>query len=261
MSKQYYILNGKNKSGPFLLAELQQQELNTKTLIWSDDMADWKPASDVDEVKQFIKKEIPKPPLTPAELATLKNKKAFIKAAENAVLWLLIITAVSFLIMGGFASDDYLEKVYYNLLGENGLYTYPSEIRWIYIPLSSLIFISLPLSILILLFNYRINKAQPESEKIITKKAINQSIIYGLVLPVILSIGLVADANMRAKIKASLKEILPYLAYTIILIVIVIIILFFVLYREYKKEQSTLTEAPINSHDDELQSPNDKKAE
>ncbi|MBY0485900.1 MAG: DUF4339 domain-containing protein [Flavobacteriaceae bacterium] len=49
--KKYYLNNGIDYSGPFSKEELREKKINKKTLVWSEDWADWKKAGEVDELK------------------------------------------------------------------------------------------------------------------------------------------------------------------------------------------------------------------
>lgn len=55
MEKDYHIsVNGKNL-GTFSLTEIQTDKLNPEAIAWREGMDDWKPVTDIDELKAYIK--------------------------------------------------------------------------------------------------------------------------------------------------------------------------------------------------------------
>lgn len=63
MSKQYYYLDGKDQKGPLSIEKLNDVGIKPDTLVWSDDMENWKPAKEVSELADIIKKLPPPPPI------------------------------------------------------------------------------------------------------------------------------------------------------------------------------------------------------
>ena len=63
MTKQYYYLDGKDQKGPLSLEKLKDVGIKPETLVWSDDMEKWKPAKEVSELADIIKKLPPPPPI------------------------------------------------------------------------------------------------------------------------------------------------------------------------------------------------------
>jgi hypothetical protein len=68
--KTYYIHNGTENSGPFILEELKAKKITKTTLVWSEGMDEWKYAGDIAELKNIIA-AVPPPlhkiPLLPIE--------------------------------------------------------------------------------------------------------------------------------------------------------------------------------------------------
>lgn len=63
MNKQFYYLDGKDQKGPLSIEQLNEVGIKPDTLVWSDDMENWKPAKDVFELANIIKKLPPSPPI------------------------------------------------------------------------------------------------------------------------------------------------------------------------------------------------------
>jgi hypothetical protein len=52
--RTYYINNGNENAGPFMLEELKTQQIKENTLVWSQGMDEWKHAIDFAEFKPFF---------------------------------------------------------------------------------------------------------------------------------------------------------------------------------------------------------------
>lgn len=74
--KTYYIHNGTENSGPFLLDELKAKKITKTTLIWFEGMDEWKYAGDIAELKSILA-VIPPP---------LKNIPPLPREAEKTVV-------------------------------------------------------------------------------------------------------------------------------------------------------------------------------
>lgn len=74
--KTYYIHNGTENSGPFLLDELKAKKITKTTLIWFEGMDEWKYAGDIAELKSIL--AVVPPPL--------KNIPPLPKEAEKIVV-------------------------------------------------------------------------------------------------------------------------------------------------------------------------------
>ncbi|MFV8375030.1 DUF4339 domain-containing protein [Flavobacterium sp. LB1P71] len=71
--KTYYIHNGTENSGPFLLEELKSKKITKTTLIWFEGMDEWKYAGDIPELK-IILTAVP-PPLNKIPSLRKEEKK------------------------------------------------------------------------------------------------------------------------------------------------------------------------------------------
>ena len=52
----YYSTDGNDKIGPMSLDELKQKKITPKTLIWHEELDDWKMAEQLPELKNLIEK-------------------------------------------------------------------------------------------------------------------------------------------------------------------------------------------------------------
>ncbi|MFV8341000.1 GYF domain-containing protein [Flavobacterium sp. XS2P39] len=52
--KTYYIHNGTENSGPFVLEELKAKKITKTTLVWFEGMDEWKYAGDIEELKSIL---------------------------------------------------------------------------------------------------------------------------------------------------------------------------------------------------------------
>jgi hypothetical protein len=107
--KTYYIHNGKENSGPFVLEELKSKKITKTTLVWYEGMDEWKYAGDIDELKSIL---IVVPP-------PLKNipplPKADKKVASQTILGLdknifYMASGILVLIIGTFIFNNYQEN-------------------------------------------------------------------------------------------------------------------------------------------------------
>ena len=154
MNKSYYLLNGKIKTGPFKLEDLKSMVITEKFMVWTEGMADWKNALEITELEGTITKTPELPPPTPNEILKIKNKKALIQASKEATLCFFILGTLIFLIAGGFSSDEKIKELYPDY-GADAIYAEADEIRFEILPALSYLFISLPISLLLLFFRYK----------------------------------------------------------------------------------------------------------
>jgi hypothetical protein len=54
MAERYWISDGVNQAGPFDRAELPQQGLKANSLVWTEGMADWQPAGEVEDLRPLL---------------------------------------------------------------------------------------------------------------------------------------------------------------------------------------------------------------
>jgi hypothetical protein len=92
--KEYYIHKGEDNSGPFNIEELKNQKITKDTLVWSNDMEDWKKAGEIDELKSILSKN--PPPLKKLQKSEYQKTKK-----SNFLKYLIIaIGLIAFLAIG-----------------------------------------------------------------------------------------------------------------------------------------------------------------
>lgn len=64
---KYYLHDGKVQLGPFTVDELKQHNINKDSLIWTEGMADWKKAEELEDLKTYFA-SVPPPLKTPTQL-------------------------------------------------------------------------------------------------------------------------------------------------------------------------------------------------
>jgi len=91
MSK-YYIKEGDDRKGPFGLPELMDLKVYPETLIWFEGLDDWKPASEIQELKPVIRQRtVSPPPQLPEQPLAKSNKNQGIVIGLVAVLIIIIL--------------------------------------------------------------------------------------------------------------------------------------------------------------------------
>jgi hypothetical protein len=86
MNKKYYYLEGKDQKGPINIEKLIEVGINPNTLVWSEEMDNWKPAKEVSELADIIKKLPPPPPI-----ANNYDKQEFSKEKELQTIDKIIV--------------------------------------------------------------------------------------------------------------------------------------------------------------------------
>ena len=96
--KKYYLHNGQENSGPFDKEQLKEQKITKDTLVWSEDMVNWKKASEIKELRNSI---MTIPPL-------LKNTPPKFEKPKSSFLKYFIISTVIIILMTifGYAITD-----------------------------------------------------------------------------------------------------------------------------------------------------------
>jgi hypothetical protein len=83
--KKYYLHNGHETTGPFDREDLHAQKINCDTLVWSEDLNEWKKAGEVDELKVILQKAPIPPPIS------IKQNKQYKKPNNRNTLKYLVI--------------------------------------------------------------------------------------------------------------------------------------------------------------------------
>jgi hypothetical protein len=79
--KEYFIENKSNKQGAFTLDELIKLDIYDDTLVWKAGWADWKKATEVEELEAYV---ILKPPPTKREKVQIVHKEKINKTLSKA---------------------------------------------------------------------------------------------------------------------------------------------------------------------------------
>ena len=87
---EYYIIENKEHQGPFSIDQLREMGITADRLVWSEDMEDWTPASEVEELKSILRPS----PLTPPEIPG-KKKDSCLKRFFVAFLFLLVALLIA----------------------------------------------------------------------------------------------------------------------------------------------------------------------
>lgn len=87
--KKYFIKDGENRNGPYDLHELMKLAIYDDTLVWHEGLADWQPASTIQDLKPVIRKKTISSPST--EQPTTKNNQRII---IGVILLIVIVLAV-----------------------------------------------------------------------------------------------------------------------------------------------------------------------
>jgi GYF domain 2 len=80
--KKYYLYDGAMQHGPFNLEELKAKNITAETSIWFDPMPDWKPAGQIEELKDIV---IHVPPVFHGTIAPIVEKTEVLTEAKPVV--------------------------------------------------------------------------------------------------------------------------------------------------------------------------------
>jgi hypothetical protein len=86
MSKEYYYLEGKDQKGPFSIEKLNDYSIKPDTLVWTDDMENWRPAKEVSELAGVIKKVPPPPPIIDNHQKQVVTNERIIKSIDKTTV-------------------------------------------------------------------------------------------------------------------------------------------------------------------------------
>ena len=76
--KKYFYTDGTDKFGPFTLGELKEKNISRETLVWFQELGEWKPAGNVPELSEIFELSPPpiaKPNLINNNMESIDNKK------------------------------------------------------------------------------------------------------------------------------------------------------------------------------------------
>lgn len=75
--KEYFYKDGADKFGPFTFEELKVKEITKETKVWFQDIVDWMPAGEVEELKSLF-------PSEPPSIEKEKKEFSYILIKNNA---------------------------------------------------------------------------------------------------------------------------------------------------------------------------------
>ena len=114
MGNKYFIHDGTNQQGPFLVEELKLQKISKGSMVWHEGMDTWKPAGEIDELKSiftvvpppFVKstersneitdKSLRNEPVMPSQDDKDRKKKLFIMIGTGVLLTLVTLGLILF---------------------------------------------------------------------------------------------------------------------------------------------------------------------
>jgi hypothetical protein len=96
--KKFYLHDGVNELGPYIVEELRSQNLKKDTPIWYEGLPEWTTADNVDELKEFISASPPsfKPQMTatttiqesyPQQYRTTSQLKQSSSTGNKLLVW------------------------------------------------------------------------------------------------------------------------------------------------------------------------------
>ena len=79
--KKYFLYDGTTQYGPFELAELEAKIITPQTMVWYESLPEWKPAGEIDELKNLLNSKVPASQILTPPIIKAKeedwNKKLF----------------------------------------------------------------------------------------------------------------------------------------------------------------------------------------
>jgi hypothetical protein len=124
--KNYFYTDGVNNFGPFSLEELKEKNISRETLVWFQELKEWKPAGSVIELSEIFK--LAPPPIKNTNSTNTKTEN--IKTQQPPKTWLLesiLVTLFCCLPLGivGIVNSSKVESKFYSgdIEGANKLST------------------------------------------------------------------------------------------------------------------------------------------
>ncbi len=102
--KKYYLHNGQENSGPFDKEQLKEQKITKDTLVWSEDMVNWKKASEIKELRNSIMTIPPLLKNTPPKFE--KPKSSFLKYLMISFVIIILMTIVGYAITDNYQANS-----------------------------------------------------------------------------------------------------------------------------------------------------------
>lgn len=87
--KKFYIQENSLSKGPFDIEELQNHNINKDTMIWFENMEDWKKAGEINELKTILGATLP--PIPAPKKSRFFNKKTLLFSLGSLIILLFIV--------------------------------------------------------------------------------------------------------------------------------------------------------------------------
>jgi hypothetical protein len=72
--KKYFLYDGTTQHGPFDLAELETKIITAQTMVWHESLPEWKPAGEIEELKNFLNSKVPASQILTPPIITVKEE-------------------------------------------------------------------------------------------------------------------------------------------------------------------------------------------
>jgi hypothetical protein len=72
--KKYFLHDGNTQHGPFDLAELETKIITPQTMVWYDPLPAWKPAGEIEELKNLLNSKVPASQILTPPVITTKEE-------------------------------------------------------------------------------------------------------------------------------------------------------------------------------------------
>lgn len=93
MEKSYYYVLNNERIGPLTLDELKEKGINRETLIWYDDLSDWKKAGEIEELFLLFPPSLPKEEsivVPPTETTQEADLEPTVEREKSKVVYIII---------------------------------------------------------------------------------------------------------------------------------------------------------------------------
>lgn len=107
----YYLTNGNDKNGPFSFDELKQKKITPKTLIWHEELDDWKMAGQLPELQNLIEKT----GITLKKKESVREKINLDKKPETNNLDTLVVNEKQKMFSNSFSFNGRIRRLEYGL--------------------------------------------------------------------------------------------------------------------------------------------------
>lgn len=128
---KYFYTDGTEKFGPYSFEELKSCPIDRKTLVWFHPMTDWKPAGNVEELKELFTEQPPEFPGTPVLPRFAEEKPPMPKTWFVESILITVLCCLPFGIVG-LVKASQVETLYYGKEYAAALAASSSAKKWVY---------------------------------------------------------------------------------------------------------------------------------